>query len=79
MFTKREFIIKLGENVRNIKSSKNITIITLAFNADIAFSQLSRVELGKISTSVFTLFRYLNHLRSNEKILFHNNFEICDV
>lgn len=57
MFTKREFIIKLGENVRNIKSSKNITIITLAFNADIAFSQLSRVELGKISTSVFTLFK----------------------
>lgn len=50
---KEEEVIKLvGDNVRRIRISKNLTITELANMAEIEHAHLSRIELGKINTTI---------------------------
>jgi len=55
MYTKNTFQTLLGKNVRRVRISRNMTIEELAHEANMTYSQISRIELGKINTSVYTL------------------------
>lgn len=55
MYKKNTFQSLLGKNIRRARISKNLTIEQLAHEANMTYSQVSRIELGKINTSVYTL------------------------
>ena len=67
MTTKGSFSVKLGNKLRSIRSEKNITIEDLAIQSDMTYSQVSRIELGKINTTVYTLYRLANSLMIHPK------------
>jgi transcriptional regulator with XRE-family HTH domain len=49
-------VVKLiGERVRKLRIDKHLTLENLAFKADMDYTQLSRIELGKINTSLFQI------------------------
>ncbi len=67
MNTKVSFSVKLGNKLRSIRSEKNITIEELANQSDMTYSQVSRIELGKINTTVYTLYKLANTLMVHPK------------
>jgi transcriptional regulator with XRE-family HTH domain len=50
------FIIGFGKNLRKIRLSKGISMQNLAYTINVEYSQISRIELGKINTSISTVF-----------------------
>jgi len=49
-----EFIIKFGENLRTIRETKKMSMEDLANACDMEYSQISRIERGKINTKIST-------------------------
>ena len=44
----KDTVVKLiGERVRKLRIDKHLTLENLAFKADMDYTQLSRIELGK--------------------------------
>ena len=56
MKPKKEFQENLGKNLRQIRMLRNMTLEQLALEAGMSYSQISRIELGKINTSAFTVY-----------------------
>jgi transcriptional regulator with XRE-family HTH domain len=57
MSMKREEVSKkIGESIRQIRLSKGLSIEKVASGANIDYTQLSRIELGKINTSIYQLY-----------------------
>jgi transcriptional regulator with XRE-family HTH domain len=56
METKQNFKKLLGHNVRRVRIDKRLSVEKLAIESGLAYSQVSRIELGKISTSAYTLY-----------------------
>ena len=48
---------KVGKRVREIRMKKGLSIEKVALNAGIEYSQLSRIELGKINTSIYHVYK----------------------
>lgn len=46
----------IGRRIREIRKSKGMTIEGLANDAGIEYTQLSRIELGKINTSIYHIY-----------------------
>jgi transcriptional regulator with XRE-family HTH domain len=59
---KEEFVQKVGHNIRNIREERKITLEKLALEAGIEYSQLSRIEKGKINTSIYSMYNIANAL-----------------
>lgn len=57
MNEKKKFQEDLGQNIRRIRNGQNLTVEKLALEAGLSYSQVSRIELGKINTSAFMLYR----------------------
>lgn len=57
MKAKKEFQENLGKNLRQIRMLRNMTLEQLALEAGMSYSQISRIELGKINTSAFTVYK----------------------
>lgn len=53
---KNEVANIVGSKIRTIRQSKGLTIEQLAFEVGVEYAQLSRIERGRINTSVFQLF-----------------------
>lgn len=53
---KNEVANVVGERIRSIRLSKGLTIEQVAFEVGIEYTQLSRIERGRINTSVYQLF-----------------------
>ena len=53
---KDELIVLVGKKVREIRLSKGLTIERVAFDAGIEYKQLSRIELGKVNTSIYQIY-----------------------
>ena len=53
---KQELTQKIGFNIRKIRMSKGLSIKALAFEADIEYTQVSRIERGKINTSIYQIY-----------------------
>ncbi|MEY3922341.1 MAG: hypothetical protein RL634_2102 [Bacteroidota bacterium] len=57
-----EFIKKLGNNIRKIRMDKNLSVEKLSLESGMAYSQISRIELGKRNPTAFTLYKISNSL-----------------
>jgi transcriptional regulator with XRE-family HTH domain len=62
---KNQVAITVGNRVRSIRQSKGLTIEQLAFEIGVEYTQLSRIERGRINTSVFQLFLISKALKIN--------------
>ncbi len=68
------FIIRFGKNLRKIRLDKKMSMQTLAYTINVEYSQISRIELGKINTSIGTVYEIAEALEIPIKELF--DFEI---
>ncbi len=71
------FLILFGKNLKQIRLSKNLTQELLAFNADIAISQIGRLERGEINATISTLLALSKALQIHYKELLE--FEFKDI
>jgi transcriptional regulator with XRE-family HTH domain len=54
----KNMIMKLlGARIRKIRNENHLSLESLAFKAEMDYTQLSRIELGKINTSTFQLYK----------------------
>ena len=63
IFSKEEVSKKVGNRIREIRISKGLSMEKLATETGIEYSQLSRIELGKINTSIYHLYIISNSLK----------------
>jgi transcriptional regulator with XRE-family HTH domain len=63
------FLSAVGSKIREIRLSKNITQDSLAFNCGIPYSQINRIELGKVNCSISYLPLIAQALNVNPKEL----------
>jgi transcriptional regulator with XRE-family HTH domain len=55
----------VGDKIRRIRTTKGFSIQNLAYEIGIEYTQLSRIERGKINTSIFQLFLISRALEVN--------------
>jgi transcriptional regulator with XRE-family HTH domain len=55
--SKEEVTRIIGQKIRDIRIRKKLTIEQAAHNAGLEYTQLSRIELGKINTSIYHVFK----------------------
>jgi len=55
----------VGDKIRRIRITKGLSIQNLAYEIGIEYTQLSRIERGKINTSIFQLFLISRALEVN--------------
>lgn len=56
MISKEEVSLRLGTRIRSLRNSKKWSIEELASHSGMDYSQLSRIERGKINTSVYHIY-----------------------
>jgi transcriptional regulator with XRE-family HTH domain len=52
----KKLIVAFGKHVRKLREDKELSMRHLADLADIAYSQLAKIETGKINTSISTAY-----------------------
>lgn len=68
--SKNHFATQLGQKIREIRINRNMSISDLAYESRLDYTQLSRIELGKINTSVFTMYQVSRALDIPMEMLF---------
>jgi len=68
--SKKELLLKFGENLRKARESKGFTQAQLANELNVEISQISRIERGVINTSVTTIYSISYVLKVNVSDLF---------
>ena len=63
-------IKRFGKRVRQIRIAKNISQENLAYDAEIEYSQVSRIERGIINTSISQVFAIAKALNIEPWVLF---------
>lgn len=66
------FIERIGSGIRQRRNELNLTLETLALEADLAPSYVSEVERGLRNPSSYTLFRLCTALKFEVADLFKN-------
>ncbi len=66
----KEAIIRFGKHLRKVRESKGFSMEKLAAISSFEYSQISRIELGQINTSLDTVFKLAKALDVNPKDLF---------
>lgn len=61
--TKQEICKQVGTRIREIRKDRGLTIEKLAHESGIDYTQISRIELGKINTSIYQLYSISNTLQ----------------
>ncbi len=69
---KKKIAIDLGKKIRNIRINKGLTITELAHSSEMEYKQLSRIELGKINTTVYQINKLAINLGVPIAELFNN-------
>lgn len=69
-FEKSEFAQTLGKRVREVRKYRGFTLEKLALETEMELKQLSRIEYGKINTTVFQIYRLCYSLNVNLGELF---------
>ena len=54
--------IKIGRRIKELRESKNISQVDLAYACDFEKSNMSRIEAGKTCPNIYTLYRISQHL-----------------
>ena len=57
VFSKEQLTKIVGSNIRAVRNDKKLSIEKVAFEAGIEYTQLSRIELGKINTSIYHIYK----------------------
>jgi transcriptional regulator with XRE-family HTH domain len=52
----------IGHRIRQIRQKKNISILALSYLSNIEYSHLSKIEFGKLNTSLIHLIKIANAL-----------------
>ena len=68
-FKDEEALKQIGEKIREIRMTKQMSQETLANNCDFDYSQVNRMELGKVNFGISYLFRIAQALGVNPKDL----------
>lgn len=55
--TKDEFCARVGYQIRKLRLEKQLSIEKLALEAGMEYTQLSRIELGRINTSIYQIYK----------------------
>ena len=66
-----EFITAFGNNLRLLRKSKGLSMEKLAQEAGVEYSQISDIELGKINTTISTIYLLAKALDIHPKELFN--------
>jgi transcriptional regulator with XRE-family HTH domain len=56
VLSKEELCKRVGYRLRELRLDKGLTIEKLANESGLDYTQISRIELGKINTSIFQLY-----------------------
>lgn len=56
MMTKEKFVLAVGKRIRQIRTDKGLSIEKLALLSGLSYSQVIRIENGKINTSIYQLY-----------------------
>lgn len=64
------FIKLFGQRLREVRMSKNISQEQLAFKCGLEYSQINRIELGKVNTSISHVALLANNLGIEPSELF---------
>lgn len=64
-----EVLKQLGEKIRTVRLSQDMSQENLAFECGLEYSQINRIELGKINTSISHLFLIAKALKVSPKEL----------
>ena len=72
---KDDFKILFGNNLKKIRESKNLSFRKLAQHCDIDYSNLNKIEKGKINISLSTILELTKGLGIHPKELFEFKFE----
>ena len=65
----KNYIILFGKNLRKVRKSKGLSMEMLSYDAGMEYSQISRIELGKINTTISTLKQLADALEVEPKEL----------
>jgi transcriptional regulator with XRE-family HTH domain len=57
---KKSFSIFVGKTIRDLRIKKGLTIEGLAYESNMEFSQLCKIELGKVNTSIYQIYKIAN-------------------
>ncbi len=68
---KKRLADRIGNNIRAMRQRKGMSIEKLAFKSDIGYMQLSRIELGKINTTIYQVYKISKSLEVDLHELFH--------
>lgn len=55
--TKEEFCARVGYQIRKLRLEKQLSIEKLALEAGMEYTQVSRIELGRINTSIYQIYK----------------------
>jgi transcriptional regulator with XRE-family HTH domain len=55
--TKKEISVLVGRRIRTLRTAAGKSMINLAYESEMEYMQLSRIELGQINTSVYQLYK----------------------
>ncbi len=70
MTSKKDFQKAFGQNMRRVRSGKDLTVEQLALEANMTYSQVSRIELGKRNPSGYTIYILSRTLDVSPSVLF---------
>ena len=68
-FKDNNLLIQIGDKIRDVRLSKNISQESLANECEIDYSQVNRMELGKVNFSISYLYRIAKALDVDPKKL----------
>ena len=54
--------VKIGKRIKELRESKNISQVDLAYACDFEKSNMSRIEPGNTCPNIYTLYRISQHL-----------------
>jgi transcriptional regulator with XRE-family HTH domain len=68
--SKKDISILVGSRIRTLRIAAGKSMVNLAYESEMEYMQLSRIELGQINTSVYQLLKISKALNVELKDLF---------
>lgn len=72
------YLRRLGKLIKDVRKSKGLTQMDLAFSMDMSMNTISYIELGKIAPKIDTLLKIAKVLNMDLKELIPNSIETKD-
>lgn len=69
-----KYLKAFGENLRKVRKEKHMTMMQLAYEADVEYSQIAKIERGLINTTISTVQALAEALNVSSADLFQFNY-----